>query len=216
MSYHLHTRSHDNAQYRRTFSAATGVFAWLPVLMSLLLMAGLSVTAGTAFAEPSIRISFERSSADTQKLVHAEAVFPARQDAVYRVFEQIPAYPLLHDWIRKTTPVSAGEGSQTFRVEFKFPWPVGRQWSRVEVQQQGDTIIWRQVDGSIVANHGRISFTTVGDEVRVDYLAAIDIGLPEVVTQGYKARFVREFLTAACEQAATPTTAQALLLADAP
>lgn len=187
----------------------------LHMLLSMVLAAGLLVISITVFAAPPITVSFEASEADMQKLVHAEAVFPAREAAVYRVFDRIATYPMLHDWIRKTTPLDAGEDSAEFRVEFDFPWPVGRQWSRVEVRHSGDTIVWRQVEGSIRANHGRISFTASGDQVRIDYLAAIDIGLPELVTQGYKAQFVREFLTAACEQAAAATPARALALADA-
>ena len=88
-------------------------------------------------------------------------------------------------------------------MKFAFPWPVGRQWSQVEVRHSGNTIFWRQVDGSLKANHGRISFTTVDSEVHIDYRAAIDIGLPELWTQPYKEKFIREFLTAACQQAET-------------
>jgi hypothetical protein len=153
------------------------------------------------FAEPRIEVGFEAGAGDSQKLVHAQAVFPARQSVVYNIFDGITAYPKLHDWIRNTTLVSAGKDSQQFLVKFAFPWPVGRQWSRVEVRHEGNTIFWRQVEGSLKANHGRISFGTVGGDVHIDYRAAIDIGLPELVTQSYKEKFIREFLTAACDRA---------------
>ena len=53
-------------------------------------------------------------------------------------------------------------------------------------------------------------------EVHIDYRAAIDIGLPELWTQSYKEKFVREFLTAACEQAETTASPAALALAAEP
>jgi len=193
----------------------TATQALVRTLMAVVVAVGLLVDANPVFAAPPIKVSFEAGEAGTQKLVHAQTAFPAQEAAVYRVFEQIAIYPMLHDWIRKTTALGADGASAEFLVEFDFPWPVGRQWSRVEVRDSGDTIVWRQVEGSIRANHGRISFAASGDGVRIDYLAAIDIGLPELVTQGYKAQFVREFLTAACEQATAATPAGALALADA-
>ena len=169
------------------------------------------------FAGPQIEISFEVGAADNQKLVHAQALFTARRSVVYDIFDGITTYPMLHEWIRKTTLVGTGKDSQEFLVEFAFPWPVGRQWSRVEVRHSGNTmILWKQVEGSLKANDGRISFTSSDSEVHIDYRAAIDVGLPELWTQTYKEKFIREFLTAAYEQATATASPAAFVLAAEP
>jgi uncharacterized membrane protein len=176
--------------------------------------AALTCLGTSAFAEPQIEISFESVPAESQKLVHAQAVFPTDQSTVYNIFEAITAYPMLHDWIRQTTQVvSADQDSEEFLVEFAFPWPVGRQWSRVAVRHDRNMILWQQLEGTLKANHGSISFTTANNKVHIDYLAAIDIGLPELWTQSYKEKFVREFLTAACAQAEAAASPRALALA---
>ena len=183
------------------------------ILQLALFAAGLLCLRTPAFAGPQIEVSFEAGAADSQKLVHAQAVFPPNQSIVYSIFNAITAYPMLHDWIRQTTLVSTDEDTQEFLVEFAFPWPVGRQWSRVAVRHHRDTIFWRQVEGSLKANHGRIGFTTANNKVHIDYRAAIDIGLPELWTQSYKEKFIREFLTAAYAQAQTAVSTRALVLA---
>jgi len=172
--------------------------------------------AGSVFAEPRIEVTFEADATDSQKLIHAQAVFPASQSTVYNVFNSITTYPRLHDWIRETTLVSAGKDSQEFLVKFAFPWPVGRQWSRVEVRHSGNTIFWTQLEGTLEANHGRISLTSADSHVHIDYRAAIDIGLPESWTQSYKEKFIREFLSAAYHQAETSSSTPALFLAADP
>lgn len=72
------------------------------------------------------------------------------------------------------------------------------------------------MDGSLTANHGRISFTTTDSKVRIDYLAAIDIGLPELWTQSYREKLNREFLTASYNQAEAIASPPALVLAAEP
>ena len=173
----------------------------------------LSGLGARGFAEPQIDISFEADTADSQKLVRAQTVFPTKQSIAYKVFDSITTYPILHDWIRQTTLLGATQDSEEFLVEFTFPWPVGRQWSRVEVRHGGNRIFWKQVAGSLKANHGHISFTPAGNTVHIDYRAAIDIGLPDLWTRSYKAKFIREFLTAACEQAETVQSSATLALA---
>jgi uncharacterized membrane protein len=177
----------------------------------------LNCLASPVVAGPLIEVSFEADAADRQKLVHAQAVFQSSQSTVYNIFNDITGYPQLHDWIRETTRLGTGKDSQVYLVKFAFPWPVGREWSRVEVHRSGNTIYWEQLDGTLKANHGRISFTSSDGDVHIDYRAAIDIGLPESWTQSYKEKFIREFLTAACERAQTATTpAATLLLANRP
>ena len=183
------------------------------ILMLMVFATGLLFSASPVFAGPQIEVSFEADAADSQKLIHAKAVFAVPQPVVYDIFNRITTYPMLHDWIRETTLVNEGNDSEEFRVEFAFPWPVGHRWSHVVVHHSGNTIFWRQVDGSLKANHGRISFTTVDSKVHIDYRAAIDIGLPELWTQSFKEKFVREFLTAAFHQAESCASPPTLVLA---
>jgi len=117
------------------------------------------------------------------------------------IFSAISAYPQLHHWIRKSTLVGRRGDLEVYVVRFRFPWPVGQQWSRVEVFERGNSISWRQTEGTLKANHGRISFHKVRNRVRVDYSAAIDVGLPELWTRSYKKQFITEFMTAASELA---------------
>jgi uncharacterized membrane protein len=170
-------------------------------LRAILFAAGLACLAASVEAAPTIDISFETDAVTGQKLARAQAIFPANAAVTYAIFDAIAAYPQLHDWIRKTTLVSCSEGVQEFLVQFRFPWPVGRQWSRVEVHRNGGTISWKQLEGSLKANDGQISFEAAGDKVRVDYRAAIDVGLPDALTRSYKKQFIAEFLTAASVQA---------------
>ena len=195
---------------------AMSVIALAHILLPVVLAAGLLFPGPPVFAAPRIEIRFEADSAGSQKLIHAQAVFAAPRPVVYNIFNCITTYPMLHDWIRETTLVSEGHDSQEFLVKFSFPWPVGSQWSRVEVRHDGNTIYWRQVDGSLKANHGRISFTTADSTVHIDYHAAIDVGLPELWTRSYKEKFIREFLTAASNQAETTVSTPEMVLAAEP
>jgi uncharacterized membrane protein len=179
----------------------------------VLFAVGLACLAAPIEAAPTIDISFETDAATGQKLARAQAVFPASIPVTYAIFDAIAAYPRLHDWIRKTTLVSCSEGVQEFLVQFSFPWPVGRQWSRVEVHRNGGTISWKQLEGSLKANDGQISFEAAGDNVRVDYRAAIDVGLPDALTRSYKKQFITEFLTAASHQAESADSQTTLALA---
>jgi len=173
----------------------------------------LNFLAVPVFAGPRIDISFEADDATSQKLVHARALFAAQWPVVYDVFNCITDYPMLHEWIRETTLVSSSGEDQEFLVKFKFPWPVGSQWSRVAVNRNGKTISWKQVSGTLKANHGRIRFTSTDNTVQIDYRAAIDIGLPELWTKSYKEKFIREFLTAAYEQTRSTVPPTTLVLA---
>jgi uncharacterized membrane protein len=187
-----------------------------PLLRLILLAIAVICVGEPVLAAPRIEVSFEPGAADSQKLVRARAVFPTEQSILYDVFNSITAYPMLHHWIEETTLISADKSKQEFLVKFAFPWPVGQQWSRVEVRRTAKAIFWKQLEGSLRANHGRISFTTADAKVFIDYRAAIDIGLPELWTQSYKEKFIREFLTAAYERAEAAATPAALALAAEP
>ena len=195
---------------------ATAVYALVHILQFVVIATGLLCPGPPAIAGPRIEVRFEADATESQKLIHAQAVFDAPRPVVYNIFNRITTYPMLHDWVRETTRVSEDRDSQVYLVKFSFPWPVGSQWSRVEVRHSGDTIFWKQLDGSLEANHGHISFTTVDSKVHIDYQAAIDVGLPELWTRSYKEKFIREFLTAAYNQAETAVSTPALVLAVEP
>lgn len=178
-------------------------------LCMVCLFAGMACVNTCLKAEPRIDISFESSPAGDRKLLRAYAVFPGSYSVVFNVFKAISAYPSLHQWIENTTVVSKSGKRHEFNVEFKFPWPVGQRWSRVGVRFDGNTIFWVQLEGNLEANSGSISFLSRDNKVLIDYRAAIDIGLPDLLTQSYKKKFVREFLQAACERVETVSSALA-------
>jgi hypothetical protein len=187
-----------------------------PLLSLVLLAVGLAGATRSALAEPDIEISFPRDATSAHGLIHAEALFPVQGADIHRVFSAISAYPELHDWIRATRRVGKTPHGEQFLIDFEFPWPVGKQWSRVEVRRHGDSAIeWHQVEGSLKANHGRIAFSTRSGAAHIDYRAAIDVGLPDAFTRPYKKRFVSEFLGAVYEQARTSSPTGALALARA-
>ncbi|MGD2073654.1 MAG: hypothetical protein PVI91_02140 [Gammaproteobacteria bacterium] len=166
-----------------------------------------------ALAEPHIEVSFE-PEASGDRLIRAQALFPVDSPVIQSIFTAIPEYPSLHDWIEETQRVGGDLHSQDYLVKFRFPWPVGRQWSRVRVWHEGKKgIHWRQVEGSLQANRGDISFSTRNGRAHIDYRAVIDVGLPDLLTQPYKKKFVTEFLGAVHDRALKPglrlaTTAQ--------
>lgn len=182
-------------------------------LLSLVVTVWSFGLATPALADPTIDISFESSDNDAQKLVRAQAVFPMNESVVLRLFQGITDYPAFHHWIHKTRLLSQSGDTREFRIEFDFPWPVGRQWSRVEVTQVGQTIVWKQIEGTLKANHGRIEFKADCKQVQIDYRAAMDIGLPESVTRSFKQRFVNDFLSAVYHKAESVERSNASILA---
>jgi uncharacterized membrane protein len=170
-------------------------------LLRVALVAGLVCLAAVAGATPRIEISFEADTSADQKLVHARAEFSADASVTRAIFSAISAYPQLHHWIRESNLVGHRGEFKVYVVRFRFPWPVGEQWSRLEVLERDNSISWRQIEGTLKANHGRISFHKVRNRVRIDYSAAIDVGLPELWTRAYKKQFIRDFMTAASELA---------------
>ena len=186
------------------------------LLLLVALAAGLAGTMSSALAEPDIEISFERDGTSAQRLIHAEALFPLQGTDIHRVFAAITAYPELHDWIRATRRVGKTPYGEQFLIDFEFPWPVGKQWSRVEVRRHGDSAIeWHQVEGSLKANRGRIAFSTRNGAAHIDYRAVIDVGFPDAFTRPYKKRFVSEFLGAVYHEARTPSATTDIALAPA-
>jgi hypothetical protein len=184
------------------------------ILSLIALAASLAAAVRPALAEPEIQVSFESDGSSGQRLIHAEGLFPVRGADIQRVFTAISAYPQLHDWIRAARPLARSAHAEEFLVEFRFPWPVGKQWSRVEVRRDGDSAIeWRQIEGSLKANHGRIAFTTRNGDAHIDYRAAIDVGLPDAFSRPYKKQFVTEFLDAVYQTARASSMASNVALA---
>jgi hypothetical protein len=165
----------------------------------------LACVAGPVVAGPQIEVEFDVESGSGDVLVHARALYPVAGTHVRYVFDAITEYPSLHDWIEGTQLVSSDVRSQEYLVEFRFPWPVGRQWSRVRVWRQGqDCIRWHQIEGSLQANRGEIVLGVSDAKAQIDYRAVMDVGLPDVLTRPYKKRFVAEFLGAVYERATAP------------
>ena len=154
-------------------------------------------TAGSTLAAPQIDIEFETDQATGQEWIHAKANCHAREAPAYEAFNAIVDYPALHHWIRNTKAENEENSDhQEFLIEFDFPWPVGKQWSRVQIQQGDSVISWTQVDGSLNINRGRIAIAEYEGQAHVDYRAILDVGYPDAFTRGYKEQFVTEFLIA--------------------
>lgn len=177
--------------------------------IALAAVMGLSTTAMTAVAsplsDPEIAIGFENDSSTGDEFISAEASFQARRAEIWNAFSAITEYPDLHEWIGEARFVgNSDEGSQEFLIEFKFPWPVGTRWSRVEVtREHGSEISWRQIEGDLNANEGRISFSSTSDQAHIHYRAIISLGVPAMLARPYKKKFVREFLNAIKERVTT-------------
>jgi hypothetical protein len=154
-------------------------------------------TAGSTLAAPQIDIEFETDQATGQEWIHAKANCQAVEAQAYEVFNAIVDYPELHHWIQNTKAENEESSNhQEFLIEFDFPWPVGEQWSRVQIQQGDSVISWNQVDGSLNINRGTIAIAEYEGQAHVDYRAILDVGYPDAFTRGYKEQFVTEFLIA--------------------
>ena len=159
----------------------------------------LLVACNVTLAEQTIKIQFAKTSTSGQETLNAQTVFDRHGDALRRVLLSFQDYADLHPWITEVTLVkpTAGEKPE-FLLRFKFPWPVGERWSRIEVNTDyRNSIIWRQVEGTMTANEGQLKFVADGQSIRVDYSAIINVGLPNILTRGLKKRFVKEFIGAA-------------------
>lgn len=174
-------------------------------LIFLVLLAGLSwMTKSiasepqTGNTEPEIKIDFKTDKDTGQDQVRAAAELHRGEAAILGVIMEVTEYPRLHEWIQKVIQLdSTDDGRQEFLVEFKFPWPVGCKWSRIEVQQEGGKgISWRQIDGSLGMNEGRMSVLADGELSYIDYRASIDVGVSKALVRPYMKGFVTDFLAA--------------------
>ena len=120
--------------------------------------------------------------------------------SIRKVLLAINGYAALHPWITGASLVkSSNQDPAEFLIEFKFPWPIGRRWSHIEVQQDGGSaIVWQH--GS--SNQGKLQFAALGRGLVVEYSAVISFGLPDILLRRFKKQFVIEFINAAYAQAA--------------
>ena len=187
------------------------------LLYFVLITVCLGYPAQSEAATPGIDINFENSSATGREIIHARAEFYSYGPEIRTTLVAIAGYPELHAWIRNTTllrHVSAGK--LEYLVEFDFPWPVGRRWSRIVVHQESSTkMSWHQLEGNLKMNQGEIFIVTCGERVNIEYRAILDIGLPDALTRRYKKKFVSEFLNAAYDQAKASQPVTSLTLATA-
>lgn len=164
----------------------------------LLLTLALAFLNTVSVAAPKIAIEFEQEQGSNTEWIHAKANCHTTGPQLYKALNAIVSYPELHNWIRDTkAEPNTMNGDQQFLVEFKFPWPVGKQWSRIEVKKDSDTVIsWHQLEGSLKMNQGRIAISEDQQQAHLDYRAIIDVGYPNAFTRGYKKQFILEFLGA--------------------
>lgn len=173
--------------------------AWLIYSKSyILLILVLIISTDLAAASPNIDIEFQEEQGVSSEWIHAQANCHTTGAQLYEVLDAIVGYPELHSWIQDTKIESNHEnGGQSIFVEFIFPWPVGEQWSRIEVKKENkSTITWRQLEGSLIMNRGRVVIVEYEQQAYIDYRANIDVGYANVFTREYKEEFVREFLMA--------------------
>jgi len=157
----------------------------------------LVFNTGSILAAPQIDIEFETDQTTGQEWIHAKANCHAKEQQAYEVFNAIVKYPELHNWIQNTKAESEENNDyQEFLIEFKLPWPVGKQWSRVIIQKNNSIISWKQTEGSLNMNRGSITIAEHEGQAHVDYRAILDVGYPDAFTRGYKEQFVTEFLVA--------------------
>lgn len=171
-------------------------------LRCLLLGLSLACTANPSVAALQIAVEFVQEPGSGNEWIHAKAICHASAQQLNTVIHAVVKYPVLHSWIRDTKIESdTTNGGQQLFIEFRFPWPVGKQWSRVEVKKEGDSVIsWRQLEGTLKLNQGRIEISEHKQQAYIDYRAIIDVGYPNVFTRGYKKKFVLEFIGAIYDQ----------------
>ena len=174
----------------------------MQLLRYLLLSVALACTTNPSVAAPQFSIEFEQEQGSENEWVHAKANCHTTEPQLNEVINAVVKYPALHSWIRDTKIESdTMNGGQQFPIEFRFPWPVGKRWSRVEVKKEGDSVIsWVQLEGTLKSNQGRIVISEYEQQAHIDYRAIIDVGYPNAFTRGYKKQFVLEFLGAIYDQ----------------
>lgn len=175
---------------------------------SLAAVAMVVATAAAAPVAPRIDTGFSPGATPHEQILHVEADFGSVDHELCRVLCDLTRYPGLHPWIAESYRISddPDNGIQDVFVILDLPWPAGRQWARLEVEQfGGHTLAWRQIEGSFEKLNGTLIVQNQNGHVRLSYWAVIDVGLPNVATRPVMEHFAREFLLAAYEAAAQGT-----------
>lgn len=168
-----------------------------PYLRRLAFVSVFLAGSASASASPHIDIEFETDQSTGQEWIHAKANCDVKKQQAYDVFNAIIDYPAFHHWIQNAEAVSVEKFViEEFLIEFDLPWPVGEQWSRVQIQRNNSVISWRQIEGSLNANSGSVTIIEDKNLAHVDYRAILDLGYPDAFTREYKEQFVSEFLVA--------------------
>ena len=174
------------------------IFGGIALATGMSLSTPAMAEQASPLSESEIAIGFEDDLSSGDEFISAKTSFQAGRAAIWNAFAAIKEYPDLHGWIGEARVVGyTDEGTQEILIEFAFPWPIGTRWSRVEiVWEHGSEISWRQIEGDLDANEGRISFSNRGGQAHIHYRAMIDVGVPAKLARPYKKKFVREFLDA--------------------
>ncbi len=199
----------------KPFQYMVSVVAFLS-LLGLVFGASVSASAEVlaASAAPKIRTHFGNGNGHHEDVIHVEAEFNQGAAAVSRVLTTFGNYASLHRWILTSRlEMTRADDVQEVYMEFAFPWPVGRQWSRIAVKRLDHaTIRWDQIEGSLPKNEGHMTLKPKGSVLRTRYDAIIDVGWPPALTRPFKKKFVSELLTAAHERAAESQPGPSLVM----
>jgi len=163
-----------------------------------------TATVAAAPALPRIKTGFSPGATPHEQILHVEADFGVVDHELCRVLCDLTSYPALHPWIAESYRLSddPDNGTQDVFVVLNLPWPAGRQWARLEVEEfGGHTLAWRQIEGSFKKLNGTLIVHNQDGHVRLSYWAVVDVGLPNIATRPVMDHFAREFLRAAYEAA---------------
>jgi len=172
-------------------------------LGAALLGMGLLAPQAALAAGPTINITFEHGGSPGEQIIHVETDFGVVGRAACKVLCVFRDYTALHPWIVDSHIESVSpDGTQVVYFVIDLPWPVGRQWSRLEVERFGDrTMVWQQVEGSFKQNHGTVVLRPENGGTHLSYWAVIDVGVPAFAARPFQEQFVREFLQAVYDAA---------------
>ena len=175
----------------------------MSALGTVLLGVGLLAPQAALAAGPTIDITFEQGGSPGEQIIHVETDFGVVGSAACEVLCVFPDYALLHPWIVESQLESVSpDGTQVVYFVIDLPWPVGRQWSRLDVERFGDrTMAWQQVEGSFKENHGTVVLRPENGQTHLSYWAVIDVGVPGFAARPFQEQFVREFLQAVYDAA---------------
>ena len=180
----------------------------------LLLFILACLTQQQASASQPIEVNITNDDRSGLDIIQAQTAFDNHGTALRRILLAISGYADLHPWIVSSTLIGSGDQEgQEFLIEYDFPWPVCRRWSRIRVHKEDEnTISWHQIAGNMQKNEGQLRFSSSSHQsINVSMSAIIGIGLPEILIREFKKQFVKDFIVTAYDQAVTSTHAELIL-----